>query len=69
MRVITPNQIMKVDPVIYPQNTKSTTVEENKLIMENRNGEELVPLLAKYRKEPLKTSLPSTDVTKNVNPE
>ncbi|XP_030760499.1 uncharacterized protein LOC115885662 [Sitophilus oryzae] len=69
-KVIPPNRVVKLDPIIYPSNTKKNSVvppNNRKLspLSDNKeNGVELVQLLAKDRKLPPRVPLCSTDVTK-----
>ncbi|XP_050293494.1 uncharacterized protein LOC126734027 [Anthonomus grandis grandis] len=66
-KVIPPNRMVKLEPIVNPSNTKRIPGKNQKLapLSDNKeNGLELVDLLAKDRRTPTRAPLCSTDVTK-----
>ncbi|ERL87025.1 uncharacterized protein LOC109539296 [Dendroctonus ponderosae] len=68
-KVVPPNRVIKLDPIICPTNSSKKFVPPNKsrklpqFSGNKENGVELVELLAKDRRTPIKIPLCSTDVT------
>lgn len=69
-KMIPPNRIVKLDPIVHPTNARKNFIlpgnnrKLSPLSNNKENGKELVELLAKDRKTPVRIPLSSTDVTK-----